>query len=158
LFYLRVESAQVNFMRTYNNKHKPVQKILIVDDDLGCLRLIKAILEDNYFFEIETFDAPDKVLTHLYDMEFEEQPKWYDLIFMDIRLPVLKGDALIKIIKETESKLITKPIVAITGFLDKDVIKQLMKVGIEDIIEKPITIEKISPVIEKYLKVLPNKG
>jgi FixJ family two-component response regulator len=135
-----------------------VKKILIVDDDPICLKIMKTLLVKNYAFDIETFDAPDKVLTHLYDMEFEEQPKWYDLIFMDVRLPVLKGDTLIKIIKETESKLISKPIVAITGFLDEEVTRQLKKVGITDIIEKPITLEKLAMVIEKYLNVLPPVG
>jgi DNA-binding NtrC family response regulator len=131
------------------------RKILIVDDDPRCLSAVKKILDYNYSFKVDTFDAADKVLTHLYDMEFEEQPEWYDLIFMDVRLPVLEGGTLVKIIKETESKLITKPIIAITGFLDNETAKQLKKVGITEIIEKPITFQKISAIIAKYLNILP---
>jgi response regulator RpfG family c-di-GMP phosphodiesterase len=132
-----------------------IKKILYVDDDHGCLKLMKSHLTTNYAFELDTFDSPEKALDHVYNLTDAKDPRWYDLIFLDVRLPIMHADLLTKLIKETELNLVNKPIVAITAYLDEDVEKQLAEVEIIDIIEKPITMEKLAPIIMKHLHILP---
>jgi CheY-like chemotaxis protein len=131
------------------------KKILYVDDDNGSLKIMSSNLFNNYDFELDTFDSPEKALQHIYNMDYDDRARWYDLIFIDVRMPAIPGDLLTKLVKETELKLITTPVIAVTAYLDDDLKQQLADVKITDIIEKPATIEKLQPIIWKYLMVLP---
>jgi|GEM_PF-6842061 len=125
-------------------------KILIVDDDRVCLEAIKQLLLNHYQCDVDAVDSVEKALNRIYEMELQWQPKWYDLIFMDINLPILKGDLLTKIIKETESNMEKTPVIAITGSETSVNKKLFFDRGIVEIIIKPVTIEKLNTVIKKY--------
>jgi len=86
--------------------NKNTKKILIVDDDPICLKVVKTLLIDNYQCQVDIAVSATQALDRIYEMGLEWQPKWYDLIFMDINMPVLNGDKVTKIIKETEANMI----------------------------------------------------
>jgi CheY-like chemotaxis protein len=135
------------------NKMKANQKvkILIVDDDHVCLEAIKRLLLNHYQCEVDAVDSVEKALNRIYEMELQWQPRWYDLIFMDINLPILKGDLLTKIIKETESNMEKIPVIAITGEETAINEKLFFDRGIVEIVIKPVTVEKLDTVMRKYL-------
>jgi two-component system sensor histidine kinase/response regulator len=125
-------------------------KILIVDDDHVCLEAIKQLLLSHYQCEVDAVDSAEKALNRVNEMELQWQPKWYDLIFMDINMPILKGDLVTKIIK-AESKMEKIPVIAITGQETAINEKLFFDRGIVEIIIKPITVEKLNTVMRKYL-------
>ncbi len=128
-------------------------KILIVDDDHVCLEAIKQLLLSSYQCKVDAIDSAEKALNRINEMELQWQPKWYDLIFMDINMPILKGDLLTKIIKETQSNMENTPVIAITGQETAINEKLFFDRGIVEIIIKPVTVEKLNTVMRKYLRI-----
>ncbi len=77
----------------------------------------------------------------------------YDIILMDINMPDKDGIQVTREIraKEAEVGKDKTPIVAITG-MDADVAKeQCFEAGMDDFISKPLTIEALSRILEKFI-------
>ena len=121
-------------------------KILIVDDNeinvILADALVKAIISNTNIFiakngieAIESFN--------------ENKP---DIILMDIQMPILNGfDTTIKI-REIENKLnIHTPIIALTAGVMQDEKNQCVKAGMDDFLAKPISIDRVKEILEKYL-------
>lgn len=128
-------------------------KILIVDDDHVCLEAIKRLLLNHYQCEVDAIDSAEKALNRVNEMELQWQPRWYDLIFMDINLPILKGDLVTKIIKAESNNMERTPVIAITGQETTINEKLFFDRGIVEIIIKPVTVEKLDIVMRKYLRI-----
>ncbi len=133
--------------------NKNTKKILIVDDDPICLKVVKTLLIDNYQCQVDIAVSATQALDRIYEMGLEWQPKWYDLIFMDINMPVLNGDKVTKIIKETEANMITTPVIAITTKNSAERQDEFLKLGITEVLIKPITAEQLKVVMKKYLGI-----
>ncbi len=72
----------------------------------------------------------------------------YDMIFMDIQMPVMNGyDST----KEMRKRGLTTPIVAMTANAMKEDKEQSLSCGMDDFISKPITFNSINSVIHKLL-------
>ena len=133
--------------------NKNTKKILIVDDDPICLKVVKTLLIDNYQCQVDIAVSATQALDRIYEMGLEWQPKWYDLIFMDINMPVLNGDKVTKIIKETEANMKTTPVIAITTADSAKRQDEFLKLGITEVLIKPITAEQLKVVMKKYLGI-----
>lgn len=77
-------------------------KIAIVDDDDGAVLALKDLLnryakEENVEFSIMTFNDGQIFLNHLYED--------FDLVFLDVQLPVMSGMEVAKKIRETDYKV-----------------------------------------------------
>ncbi len=73
----------------------------------------------------------------------------YDIIFMDIQMPVLNGHEATKMIREKGFKDI--PIVAVTANVVKGSREQCLEAGMDDYIPKPIKREIIFQTINKWV-------
>lgn len=81
--------------------------------------------------------------------------KQYDLIFMDIQMPVMNGiDATIEIIKEHGDNAPT--IVALTANAFNEEREHCIEAGMKDLISKAFTKNDLKDAIEKYIS--PNKA
>jgi CheY-like chemotaxis protein len=131
-----------------------MKKILIVDDEPICLKLIKTLLTNNYQCDVDIVESAAEALHCIYEMAMEWKPNWYDLILMDINLPVLNGDVVTKIIKESETRMQHIPVIAITVDATAAVEKEkFLELGITDVVIKPITNEKLAVIMKKYLNI-----
>ena len=126
-------------------------RILVVDDDAVCLKAVELLLTDIYDCEVETVDSAEKALTNVYEIGLDLNPRWYDLILMDIKLPILKGSVVTKIIRETEEHLQNVPIIAITGSATEEDKQQYIKLGMNDVLIKPLTEGVMNEIMHKYL-------
>jgi len=72
----------------------------------------------------------------------------YNLIFMDMQMPVMDGLTATRKIRETDSRT---PIVAMTANAMKGDRERCLDAGMSDYITKPITPEKVTQVFEKWL-------
>jgi len=79
------------------------------------------------------------------------QQKMYDLILMDIQMPIMDGYEATKIIKNDISKKASKvPIIAMTAYATNDDIKRAKDSGMDDYIFKPFKPKELYNILEKY--------
>ena len=78
--------------------------------------------------------------------------KTYDVILMDIQMPVMDGNEATKKIRAMErrdAKVI--PIVAMTAYIFTEDIRASIQAGMDMHIAKPLNTQKLSDVMKKYL-------
>jgi len=81
------------------------------------------------------------------------QEKVYDVILMDIQMPVMDGYEATKIIKNDISKEAGKiPIIAMSAYTAKKDINRALEVGMDDYIFKPFNPNELYKLLEKYGK------
>lgn len=79
-------------------------------------------------------------------------PDYYDLILMDIQMPVMDGyDATRKIRKLDETLKADIPIIAMTANAFAEDREKALAVGMNDHIAKPIDMNTLLPVLQRYL-------
>lgn len=79
----------------------------------------------------------------------------FDLILMDINMPLINGFETTKRIRE---KGITIPIIALTAFDKEEVTEEAISVGMNDIMVKPFEPSKLFQVISNQIKQNENAG
>lgn len=120
----------------------PSRKILFVDDN----ELNRMVLEEMMkilFPEInlEAYESADEVLK----LELDS----YDMILSDINMPKIDGMALYKILRNEYNY--AKPIIAVTALAVSGDKERMLMHGFSDFISKPIDMNELQSVIEKYL-------
>lgn len=78
--------------------------------------------------------------------------KQYDLILIDIALPDSDGMAITQIIRQQEAGNEHIPIIALTGYGQPTDLKQFLQAGIDEVLIKPIKIEEINYLLEKWIQ------
>ncbi len=121
---------------------QPRYRLLIAEDQLENRLLLHKTLEPLGFDIREAVNGKEAI-------EIFEQ--WNpDLIWMDIRMPVMDGLEATQRIKSTEAGLHTK-IIAITAQALEEDRMQIMKAGCDDFIRKPYRTIEIFDALSKYL-------
>ncbi|MEA3521967.1 MAG: response regulator, partial [Campylobacterota bacterium] len=78
----------------------------------------------------------------------------FDLIFMDIDMPVKNGILATKEIKDNRAEDATfMPIIAVTALAMQGDRERLINAGLDDYIAKPITREMLLYMLNKYLNI-----
>lgn len=126
------ESAQIDFNGI---------KLLLVED-IEVNREIAMMMLGEFGFEIETAvdgqDAVDKA-----------SKSAYDLILMDVQMPIMNGYEASKKIRELG---ITVPIIAMTANAMPEDVKRAHAAGMNDHIAKPLDLPKMMETIQSVLK------
>jgi CheY-like chemotaxis protein len=79
-------------------------------------------------------------------------PDYYDLIFMDIQMPVMNGYEAARAIRASErSDLKTVPIIAMTADAFTDDVRRAHESGMNGHIAKPVDIAKLELMIKKWV-------
>lgn len=119
-----------------------VYNILTIDDDKWIQRIFTQYLSTWGFTNISAYD-PFSGLTEA----IKHKPL---MIFLDIHLPEVSGELLIKFLKKIE---FTKniPIIIISGNLNKDIIKSTYLAGASGFITKPFNQETLFAKIKEVL-------
>ncbi len=120
------------------------KKILVGEDSSVIINLTKSVLSfENY--EMKAARNGKQVLEML---EVED----FDLILMDISMPVLDGAACTKAIRElADPKKSKLPIIAISGNIKNYSMDEFRKLGFDDFIQKPLDFDKLLITVKKYL-------
>lgn len=115
--------------------------ILIVEDFQDSRNLLKFILEELNYNVLEADDGFKAV-----ELAKRHVP---DLILMDMALPMISGISATKIIREFRetSKV---PIIAVTAS-GQYIYPQAIAAGCNDLLLKPLDVEKLKSTIEHYL-------
>ena len=118
-------------------------KILLVEDNDMNIDIIHSLLEITDIDIIDAFDG--KMAVELYNKSSEK----YDLILMDIQMPVMDGYEATKIIRESNLEI---PIIALSANAMKEDIEKTKSLGMNEHLSKPIDVKKLYQVLLKYLK------
>lgn len=146
-------------------------KILIVEDIYINQKVAVNFLKKIGFHNIDTAEDGEQCL-----MKMTENI--YDIIFLDIRLPILDGEQVFKYIHQyynnmkhsdehkpnilvgnKKFKNKTKPyIIAITAFCLKDDKQKYLDMGFDEYMSKPININDLKNCMNKYIMEQPEKN
>ena len=86
------------------------------------------------------------------EMLKESEPGYYDLILMDIQMPVMDGYEATRAIRALDNiELATIPILAMTANAFEEDKKQALSAGMNGHLVKPIRIEELYAALEEYL-------
>lgn len=120
------------------------KKILVGEDSSVIINLTKSVLSfENY--EMKAARNGKQVLDMLEKEDF-------DLILMDINMPVLDGTACTKAIRElSDPKKSKLPIIAISGNIKNYTMDEFRKLGFDDFIQKPLDFDKLLATVKKFL-------
>jgi len=112
--------------------------ILIVDDDVGMARTTAMILERKGYAVATAQDGPGAI------EEVEQQP--FDIIFMDIKMPLMDGVETYRRIGEMRPEAV---VMMMTAYAVDDLVQQALEEGAYGILYKPLDIERMIAIIEE---------
>ncbi|WP_053468489.1 response regulator [Clostridium sp. FAM 1755] len=131
-----------NELMNYKNSKKKIFKILIAEDNNVNQIVMSKLIELKGWIAKTVSNGKDSIVALQKDS--------YDLIFMDISMPIMNGVDAAKIIKKNPkwSKI---PIVALTAYDSLEQKKKFKALGMDDYLSKPIDSDKLQHIIDKYL-------
>ncbi|MFH0710298.1 MAG: response regulator [Pseudomonadota bacterium] len=120
---------------------------LVVEDNLINQRLIKLLLKE-YGLSVVTTSNGDEAVEACRNQRF-------DIIFMDIDMPIKDGILATQEIKAEEgaSSSGRMPIIALTALAMEGDREYILEKGLDDYLSKPLTREKLEYILQKYLHV-----
>jgi len=119
--------------------------ILIAEDNLSNMKLLKDILDFQGYTIIEAYDGKAAL-----DLTRRNKDS-IDLILMDLQLPEMDGIEVIKLVKSDDS---TKklPIFVISAHAMEIDMKRALKAGCNNYITKPINVESFIEKINAFFR------
>ena len=134
-----------NIMIQENYKKKKINSlkganILLVEDNITNQEIIQGVLENSGIDIDIAFNGQEAV-----DMSKDNE---YDLILMDLQMPVMGGIEATKIIRKINTSI---PIVALTANAMKDDVKRTKEAGMDEHLNKPIDINKLYETLLKFI-------
>ncbi|MHB9942896.1 response regulator [Clostridium sporogenes] len=125
-----------------NNGNKNIFKILIAEDNNVNQIVMSKLIELKGWVAKTVSNGRDSIVALEKDS--------YDLIFMDISMPIMNGLDAANIIKKNPkwSKI---PIVALTAYDSLEQQKKFKSLGMDDYLSKPIDSDKLQYIIDKHL-------
>ena len=126
-----------------DNEEKKISHYLIADDSSINRMVIKILLEKNGFNVEEAVDGSEVINNVI-------GGKNYEIVWLDIQMPNIDG---IKCTDILRNKLNYKgPIIGITSHADFDTIKDCLQVGMNHVVVKPISEDKLIECAKKFDK------
>lgn len=147
-FFNDLEEVKLDSKET--NADKPPQKqlkgkVLLVEDNNNSQELIKVYLQKMGASVICVNNGAAAVKM--------AEDKSYDLIYMDMQMPVLSGPDAVKILRD---KQYSGPIVMLTANVSSDDKSLCLDAGANDFVTKPIVRQKLYETTARYLEAVDN--
>ena len=127
------------------------KKILIVDDDVGLMRVMREALTSFLRCEVDTSPKPE------YGFELALK-KTYDLMLFDFQMPMIDGAMLFfligKVYNNSVPPRIVPPLLLVTGKGDEKRAQELLQeAGVRGLVPKPFAINRL---LEKVKECVPD--
>lgn len=114
--------------------------ILIVEDDNSINTLLARLMEKKGYNVVQAYSGTEAVM-HIETKDFQ-------LVILDLMLPGITGEELIKNIRKTKEM----PVIVISAKIDKKNKVELLNLGADDYITKPFDIEEVCARIHSNLR------
>ena len=122
------------------------KKILLVEDNELNREIAEEILEESGFI----IDTAEDGTVAVEKMK-KAQPGDYDLVLMDIQMPVMDGYEATRQIRAMETEASGIPIIAMTANAFEEDRQAALAAGMNDHIAKPIDVEKLKALLARFL-------
>lgn len=138
-----------------SHNHLSNIKILVAEDNQVNQEVIRRMLKlegfTNLVMAANGAEAVELVEQSM-DPTEEQQLQQFDLVFMDVQMPIMDGiTAVTKIRQELN---FSNPIIALTAFADESNIKECLNCGMNGFLSKPIKRNNLLSVISKNTNIL----
>lgn len=123
-----------------------MMRIIVVEDANQTRRSISMVLEGAGFIVHQAkngLEAMDKLLSY-------DDSNQFDLLLTDIFMPVMTGLELMRLIQQRKIFL---PIVAITGYSDKELVDQLDRLNCHHVIDKPFNSDVLLRTVKQVFSI-----
>lgn len=114
-------------------------KILIVDDNESLCENLKDILEFKGYEVVGVYNGYQAIETI--------KKHCFEIVLMDIKMPGLNGLETLRILQDLAPKTI---VIMLTAYADDLIYKEKLKTANFQILQKPIDIEKLCALLEKF--------
>ena len=116
-------------------------QILFIDDDTDSLAMyVRAVSLANHQADIASS------VNEGWDLIKE---KTYDLVFVDLNIPGVSGFELLQMIKK-DRKTKKIPVIVISAMPENSLVEDVLKAGAQLFLEKPVALDELYSVIEKF--------
>ena len=122
----------------------PNMKILVVDDMVTMRRIVKNILKQLGFANVEEAENGQEALQKL-------RADSYGFVVSDWNMPVMTGIDMLRAIRADE-KLKTTPVLMVTAEAQQSNLVEAVQAGVSNYIVKPFTAEILQEKIAKIFK------
>jgi DNA-binding response OmpR family regulator len=134
----------------------PAKKILIVDDDVALMRVMREALTSFLRCEVDTSPKPE------YGFELALK-KTYDLMLFDFQMPMIDGAMLFfligKVYNNSVPPRIVPPLLLVTGKGDEKRAQELLQeAGVRGLIPKPFAISRLIEKVKECVPGIEAKG
>lgn len=131
-------------------------RILIVDDDIALLRLVREAVTATLSCEVDTSPKPE------YGFELALK-KTYDLFIFDFQMPMIDGAMLFfligKVYDNAQSAKRVPPLILISGKADEARAQELLKEpGVRGLIAKPFAMNRLFEKIRDVVPEIAQRG
>lgn len=131
----------------WDNEYVSTLRILVVDDVAINRKILQLMLSRIGY-------AADLVTNGMEAIE-DLKKQHYDVIFMDLQMPILDGIRATRIIRENCASKDQPYIITITAYEDRYSWEMCKSAGMDDFVTKPVSFDDIRNLMEsaeKYLK------
>ncbi len=106
-----------------------MKKIMIIDDELDILDVLKQFLERSDKFEVETHSNPATALK-------KAKNGTYDLLLSDIMMPEVTGIEILQEMKKTNPNI---KVILMTAYSNRQKVEKSEELGVDAYLEKPFS-------------------
>lgn len=122
-------------------------RVLVVDDEINILRLLKRFLTSKSY-EVSVATDGRMALQKVKEVN-------PDIVLLDIMMPGFGGIDTLKEIKKINPKI---SVIMITALIDEEVAKRTLQLGAADYIVKPINIDYLETCLLVNQTIMMNSG
>jgi len=137
----RNQDQSLGRRKTDSNSQLQSGKVLLVEDDkvnqMVAVRMLKKLN-----CEVSVVNNGQEAVNILLKNS-------YDIVFMDVQMPIMNGIEATKLIRKRDKRAI---IIAMTANVMKDEKDECFSVGMNDFLSKPVKMDSLSKIVTKHLK------
>jgi DNA-binding NtrC family response regulator len=119
------------------------ERILVIDDELDMLTLLRIIIEENTAYEVETTNNPSEGLKMVMQND-------YNLVIADLKMPGMDGMEVFEELKEMKPDI---PVIIITAYGSLEIAEEARNKGVADFITKPFRKDTILFTMGRVLEL-----
>ena len=119
------------------------ERILVIDDELDMLVLLRMIIEENTAWDVVTTNIPSEGLK----MVMEDD---YKLVIADLKMPGIDGMEVFEEIKEMKPDI---PVIIITAYGSLEIAEEARNKGVADFITTPFRKDTILFTMDRVLEI-----
>jgi len=138
----------VNDANTRVTKQKDIKHVLVVDDSVPNVKVVKRLLANAGY----TCQYAYNGMECLEKLERDDYHTICDLVIIDNHMPLMDGPAAVKEIRKRKYDV---AVIGLTGSITPDELEHFMSFGCDDVLSKPLNIQKLNETIDALDKSVP---